>query len=387
MTERLGVLTTSRADYGLYRPLLRRLQDGPLQLCVLVGGAHLSPEHGLTVRQIESDGFPIAARVPCLPPSDDLSAQGVAVGESVAAWARELSHLSLRLLVALGDRYEMFAGVAAAYCTGTPVLHLYGGDVTEGALDDGFRHAMTKLSHLHAVSTAQAQAAVLQMGEEPWRVQRVGSLSVDSAQQCAVLSRSELAGRFGLPEQGHFLLATLHSTTLELEQADHQVAAFTDALEQFGMPCVLTAPNADPAGRRIRQRLVEWADQHPEHLFLETMGSEGYYSACRHAYAMVGNSSSGITEAVVFGLPVVNIGSRQQGRPRPANVIDVPFQVQPILAALRQAGTPEFRLRAQQAVSPYGGGDAAEKIAQLAERPWDRAQLLRKAFVPLKGFA
>ncbi len=319
----IGVVSTSRADYSHYRPLLRAiLEDPELRLHLLVSGMHLVPEFGLTVKEIESDGFPVAARIETLLGSDTPDAIGKSMGLAVIGFAQAFAAFLPDILVLLGDRFEMHAAGLAALPFKLPVAHIGGGDVTEGAIDESLRHSLTKLSHLHFVSGGEQQARILQMGEEPWRVLVTGELSLDVIHSTPRLSAQEMKTRFGIRIDRPFLIATYHPVTLEYEKTGEQIAQFLAALDEIGMPVLFTVPNADTAHRVIATAIQDYIASHPESRLVESLGPAGFFTSMSLAAAMAGNSSSGIIEAASFALPVINIGSRQRGRLRARNVID-----------------------------------------------------------------
>lgn len=379
--RRIAVVSTGRSDYSIYRPLLRAIQDHPeLELQVLVTGMHLDDRFGRTVDLVARDGFPVAARIPVL--QDDDSPQGIAaaMAASVAGFGDHYADSPPDVLVVLGDRFEMFAAALAAVPFNLPILHLHGGELSEGAMDDRFRHALTKLSHLHGVATETYRRRVLQLGEEPWRVLCCGALALDNLRTVQRLTRAELEARFDLDLREPPLLVTLHPTTNAPELAGPQTDALLDALQQLDLPVVFTMPNADTAGSVIRARVLEFCRAHANARWVENFGPEAFYSMLAEARAMVGNSSSGLLEAPSFALPVVNLGDRQKGRLRAANVIDVPFEPAAIVAAVLTALTPEFRAQAAGQEAFFGDGHAAERLVDLlATVPLD-ARLRDKTF-------
>jgi UDP-hydrolysing UDP-N-acetyl-D-glucosamine 2-epimerase len=383
----IGVVTVARSDYGIYLPVLRKIQADPdLRLYLIVSGMHLSPEFGLTVRAIEADGFQIGERVEMLLSSDSPEGIAKSIGLGVIGFAQAYGRFRPDILVVLGDRFEMYAAVLAALPFKLPVAHIHGGEITQGAIDDALRHSMTKLSHLHFVSTQEYARRVEQLGEEPWRVTVAGAPSLDNIQAIHLLSVEELETRYGLRLQSPPLLVTFHPVTLEFEQAEWQACELLAALDSAGMPVVFTLPNADTGGRLIMHRIEEFVQAHPLAQKADNLGTQGYFSLMAVAVAMVGNSSSGIIEAPSFGLPVVNIGTRQTGRVRGANVIDVGYTRAEILSGIRAAAQSEFRERLRQIENPYGQGQASQRIVdRLKSVPLDD-RLILKRFLDLTGF-
>ncbi len=378
----IGVVTTSRADFGIYRPLLRAIREAPdLRLHLIVSGSHLSPDLGLTVCEIEAEGFAIGDRVEMLLASDTPEGIATSMGLGVIGFAHSLQRFRPDILVVLGDRFEMHAAALAALPFVLPVAHHGGGEVTEGAIDEALRHSMTKLAHLHFPATEAYARRIVQMGEEPWRVTVSGALSLDNLRHFRPLAPAELEQRVGIPvrERG-FLLVTFHPVTLEYQDAGQQTDELLAALAQVGLPAVITLPNADTAGREVRQRVLAFAERQPNVAAVENLGTHAYFTAMSLAAAMVGNSSSGIVEAPSFALPVVNIGTRQGGRLRAANVLDVGYGREEIANALRRAISSDFRQTLQGLANPYGDGNGAARIvARLREVELD-ARLVRKRF-------
>lgn len=361
--KKIAVVTSGRADYGIYLPLLKALDAADdFELSLLVTGMHLSPEFGMTVRAIEQDGYRIAERIECLLSSDSPEGIALSMGLGVQGFARALQRTRIDLLVVLGDRFEMHAAALAALPFNIPVAHIHGGELTRGAIDESLRHSLTKLSHLHFVTTEEYRQRVLQLGEEPWRVTICGAPSLDNLQQLSLLTPDQLKQRFGILPTPETLLVTYHPVTLEYSAAEAQVEALLEALKQSGRPVLFTLGNADTAGRLLNQKIQQFAARSPQAAVVENLGIQGYFSVMQVVAAMVGNSSSGIIEAASFGLPVVNIGIRQQGRTRGGNVIDTGNGTEQILAGIGRAISPEFRSGLQGMVNPYGCGNAAEAI-------------------------
>ena len=378
----IGVVTVGRSDYGLYVPILRAIQREPtLRLRLLVSGMHLSEEFGLTVKEIEADGFPIGDRIDLPLSSDTPEAVAAAIGVGVAGFARAYATHRPDLLLILGDRFEMYAAAVAALPFAIPVAHIHGGELTQGAMDDALRHSMTKLSHLHFVATHVYARRVRQLGEEPWRVVVSGSPAVDHLRTLRLLPRRDLEAHLGLTLEPPPLLVTYHPVTLEYEQTEWQIQELLEALRPVDRPLVFTAPNADTRHRTIRRAIEQLIRTRPNAVLVDAMGTQRYVSLMALAAAMVGNSSSGIIEAPSFNLPAVNIGTRQHGRLRAENVIDVGYPREEIQRGLATALAPSFRAALRGGVNPYGEGHAAEIIVQqVKEIPLD-ARLIQKRFV------
>lgn len=365
--RRIGVVTTSRADYGLLLPVLKRIRASrglALQLCV--SGTHLSGHHGLTVREIEADGFAIAARIPLPLGGDTPEAVAKAMGRATSSFAGVFKRLRPDILLVLGDRFEMHAAAAAAVPFGIPLAHIHGGEITLGAMDDQFRHSLTKLSHLHFAATKEYARRIISMGEEPWRVTVSGAPGLDNVRTIRLLSERQLELRYGIDLSMPAILVTFHPVTLEQDNTEIYIDRLLEALGRLrGCHFVFTAPNADPGASVIRKRIRRFVGSSERAFFVENFGTQGYLSMMARAAAMAGNSSSGILEAASFRLPVVNIGTRQEGRTRGRNVIDTGYGARQIGAALGEALSKGFRASLRGLKNPYGDGKAASRIVSV----------------------
>ena len=381
----IGVVSVGRSDYGIYLPILRAIEADPsLRLHLIISGMHLSPEFGLTANIIESDGFEIGERVEMLLSSDTPQAISKSMGLGLIGFAQAYARLRPDILLVLGDRFEMHAAALAALPFKIPIAHIHGGEVTEGAIDDALRHSITKLSHLHFVSTQEYARRIEQLGEEPWRIMVSGAPSLDNLHQLELLSKDALAAKFALRLAPPPLLVTFHPVTLEYEETEWQISELLAALDASQMPVVFTMPNADTSGRVIIRMIERFVETHESAQIADNLGTQAYFSMMSLAAAMVGNSSSGIIEAASFKLPVVNIGTRQQGRVQPANVIDVGYQREAILKGIRKALQPAFRESLRNLVNPYGEGNAAVKIVEHLREVVLDGRLVTKKFHDLR---
>ena len=375
------MVTAARSDYGIYLPVLQRIQEEPgLSLHLIVTGMHLSPEFGLTVRAIEQDGFEIGERVEMLLSSDTPEGIGKSMGLGTVGFAQTYARVRPDILLVLGDRFEMHAAVVAALPFKIPVAHIHGGESTEGAIDDAIRHSITKMSHLHFAATETYAHRVIQMGEEPWRVVVSGAPSLDNLHRIPLLGREELEKQYGLHLRDPLLLVTYHPVTLEYEQTGIQVRELLAALEEMDATTIFTYPNADTHSRIVIEMIREFASQRQWAEVVVNLGTQGYFSMMKYAAAMIGNSSSGIIEAASLKLPVVNIGIRQQGRLRAKNVIDVGCARAEIVAAGEKAVSSQFRSSLDDLVNPYGDGHAAERIVAKLKQVKLNDDLLQKHF-------
>jgi UDP-hydrolysing UDP-N-acetyl-D-glucosamine 2-epimerase len=361
----IGVVTVARSDYGIYYPILQRMREDPeLEPFLFVSGMHLSPEFGMTIEAIEADGFEAGDCIEMLLSSQSPEGIAKSVGLGIIGFAQAYTRSRPDMLLVLGDRFEMYAAVIAALPFKTPIAHIHGGELTEGAIDDAIRHSITKMSHLHFVATAEYAERVLQMGEEPWRVVTTGAPGLDNLSGIQLLRRADLEERYEVDLSDPFFLVTYHPVTLEYEQTESQVEALLTALEQSGATLVFTYPNADMGSRLIIERVREFVTHYRRAYLLTNLGTQGYFSMMSYAVAMVGNSSSGIIEAASFKLPVVNMGHRQKGRIRGINVIDVDYSETDILAGIHKAISLDFRRSLSDLVNPYGDGQAAKRVVE-----------------------
>ncbi|WP_243439146.1 UDP-N-acetylglucosamine 2-epimerase [Fundidesulfovibrio soli] len=350
------VFTGTRADYGLLKPLLEALRADPdCALRLLVSGSHLSAEHGMTVSEIRADGFEPDECVEMLGDADSPEAVCAGMGRALAGYGPALGRLAPDLLVVLGDRYEALCAAAAAVVMGVPVAHIAGGELTYGATDDAFRHAITKLSRLHFVSAEPYRKRVIQMGENPDTVFTVGDPGLDGLRPESLLTRAEVAKALDIGEEQPFLLVTFHPVTQEGHSSAAQCEALLDALEAFPeLAIVFTGVNADAHGREHARLIAERVAAHPSNWRLfASLGRLRYLSAMRCCQAVVGNSSSGLLESPSMGVPAVDIGNRQLGRIRPDNVTHCEPERGLIAQAVRRALSPEFRNLARNVQNPY----------------------------------
>lgn len=380
--RRIGVVTTSRADYShLYWPLRELAAHPSIELGVFVLGPHLSPAFGSTVGEIERDRFPIQARIECLLSSDSDTGMAKTIGVAMLGLADAFAAWRPHLLLLIADRYEMLAPASAALAMRIPVAHIEGGEVSQGAIDDAVRNALTKLAHIHFTSTQTARRRVIAMGEEPWRVHHAGAPSLDHLRRSQLLDRDALESRLDLKLTQPALLAAWHPVTI-LTDTNAEADAFFAALATAPGQLIFVYPNADAGSHALIERTRALAATRPQTRIFVNLDAVTYWSLLAQVDAMVGNSSSGIMEAASFALPVVNVGMRQQGRERAANIIDVPSDTSLIAAAIERALGPQFRAPLRGMTNPYGDGTAARTIVRvLSEVPLEG--LLVKAPVPL----
>jgi GDP/UDP-N,N'-diacetylbacillosamine 2-epimerase (hydrolysing) len=343
---RLAISTTSRADYGIYQSLLSQCAADPdITYGLVVSGTHLSARHGRTVEIIERAGHPIWGRVPSVPDTDDREAIAAIIGEALSGFSRVWAELAaaVDVVICLGDRYEMFAAVAATVPFNLPVAHLHGGETTLGAIDDKFRHAITAMSSLHFTATEDYARRVAGIAGSKANVFTVGAPSLDGLGELTLPTVAEMKDRFGIDLSLPTILVTIHPETVNLAAnlslASCVRAAFPVLADRYQI--VVTLPNADTEGERLRRVFADLADQHSGIKTIESFGKMGYFAAMKYSAFLLGNTSSGLLEAPSFGKYAINVGDRQKGRARSGNVIDVaidPDQIMATVAALETQG-------------------------------------------------
>lgn len=379
MALRIAYVTTCRSDYAPSYWLIHDLfAASDLQPLLFVGGSHLSEQHGLTVGEIEADGWPLAERLPFACEADNPRAHAAAAASALERFSDAFIRQSPDLVMLYGDRWELLPIATAAVLTATPIAHLCGGDLTEGAIDEQVRHAVTKMAHVHFPSTALAANRLIAMGEEPWRVHNVGDPALDQFRRGERATDDELRQLLGFVPDASTLLVTFHPPTREPTLVREQVLELAAALEQRAEHLILTAPAPDPGFADVRDVLQTLAATHPRAAYVDHLGGRRYRAVLERVAAMVGNSSSGLIEAACVPLPVVNIGSRQAGRERAGNVIDVAPRRDAIIAAIDRAVGPAFRSSLRGIQSPYGDGHSAPRVVQALRGLPARERLLTK---------
>ncbi|WP_411882782.1 UDP-N-acetylglucosamine 2-epimerase [Polaromonas sp. YR568] len=380
------VVTGTRAEYGLLRWLMEGIRQSPkLALQVIATGAHLSPEFGLTYRDIEADGFVIDRKVEMLLSSDTPSGVTKSMGVAMIGFADAFAELRPDMVLVLGDRYEIFSAAAAATIARIPVAHLHGGETTEGAFDEALRHSITKMAYLHFVAAEAYRRRVIQLGEDPARVFLVGGLGIDNMLKLDLLDRGALEVALDFKLGPKNLLVTFHPATLEPGAAAGQMDELLAALDTLqDTHLIFTMPNADTEGRALSRQLEAYAAGRPNAKVYASLGQLRYLSAIAHVDAVVGNSSSGLAEVPSFRKATINIGDRQKGRLKAQSVIDCAPDREGIKAALAEAYSANFQASLGQVVSPYGDGGASQKILHTLENH-DFSGSLKKTFHDLPG--
>jgi UDP-N-acetylglucosamine 2-epimerase (non-hydrolysing)/GDP/UDP-N,N'-diacetylbacillosamine 2-epimerase (hydrolysing) len=379
MNRRIAIITGSRAEYGLlYWPIRDLIEAVDLDPLVIVTGMHLAPEFGLTVREIERDQVPIAARVDMLVSSDSASGIAKSIALGVIGFSDAIERLKPDAMVVLGDRFEILAAAQAAMVHNVPLVHIAGGDTTEGAFDEAIRHAITKMSHLHLVTNYDSRARVVQMGEDPAQVRVIGSPGLDHLNRRPMLDRASLEASLGQSLGKHNALVTFHPVTLEPGEGERQQEELLAALEKLPNDWVLwfTLPNADTGGRALAAALNKWAKDRPQARVFSSLGQLRYLSLMREVDVVIGNSSSGLYEAPSFRVPTVNIGDRQRGRLAAASVMHCIPERDKIYTAIKAAQI----LDCSRVENPYGDGHSSQRIVDALRAMPPAKHLLKKSF-------
>jgi GDP/UDP-N,N'-diacetylbacillosamine 2-epimerase (hydrolysing) len=386
VSRKVCVVTGTRAEYGLLRWLMEDIRgSAELQLQVVAAGMHLAPEFGYTYREIERDGFRIDRKIELLLSSDTPVGISKSIGLGVVGFADALQQLAPDIAVVLGDRFEILAAAVAATIARIPIAHIHGGEASEGAFDESLRHSITKMSHLHFVAAEEYRRRVIQLGEQPERVFLVGGMGVDSICRLKLLDRRELESALGFELEQRNLLITFHPVTLERATAGDQMEELLAAVAALSRTnLIFTMPNADTDGRVLIELINRFVATHPNARSYTSLGQVRYLSCMKHVDAVVGNSSSGLTEAPSFCKGTINIGDRQRGRLKAASVIDCEPERAAIAAAIAKLYSTQFQSTLATVKNPYGEGGASERIAHvLATTGLDG--ILKKHFHDLPG--
>ncbi|RHX90882.1 UDP-N-acetylglucosamine 2-epimerase [Leptospira stimsonii] len=381
MKRKVSVVTGTRAEYGLLRLLIKKIQDSKhLELQLVVTGMHLSPEFGSTYQEIESDGFSIDKKVEMLMSADTSSSISKSIGLGMIGFADVWRDLEPDLIILLGDRYEIFAAASSAMVSKIPIAHIHGGEKTEGAFDESIRHCITKMSHLHFVATEEYRKRVIQLGESPEHVFNVGGFGVDAIRSLKLMTRSELETSLNYKFGEKNLLVTFHPVTLEKSSSKVQMKELLDALkERSDVHYIFTMPNADTDSSVIFTMIEEFVNSNSNAVSFSSLGQLRYFSTLAQVDGVVGNSSSGILEAPTFLKGTVNIGDRQKGRLRAESVIDCEPEKKSILSAISRLYSQNFQNQLESIVNPYGLGGASDRMIQILEK-MDWKDLLKKRF-------
>ena len=382
--RKICVVTATRAEYGLLKPIIEKIyKDAELELCLIVTGMHLSSEFGMTYKEIEEDGYPIAQKVEMLLSADTASGVLKSMGVEMIGFADVFSKECLDMVVLLGDRYETLIAAVSAMIHGIPISHIHGGELTEGLIDEAIRHSISKMSHLHFTSTEEYKKRVIQLGEQPDRVYTVGALGVESIKQLKLLSKSELESQINFEFSDLTAMVTYHPVTLENRTASEQFEAILNILDRHKeFKIIFTKANADMDGRIINSLIDEFVSRNKERsITFSSMGQLRYLSCLKYASLVIGNSSSGIIETASFKIPTINIGDRQKGRLAPENVIHCKCIRKEIEFAVQKGLGNSFKESMDNCKNPYGDGTAAVRIRNiLNEMDWDDSSIVKKEF-------
>ena len=383
MKRKIAVITTSRADYShLYWPLRDLSTDDDVDLRIIAIGSHLSPEFGHTIQEIEKDGFKIDGRIECLLSSDTDVGMAKTIGLAALSLSDLLGEMRPGLLLLIADRYELLAPASVALALRIPIAHIEGGEISEGAIDDAVRNALTMVSHVHFTSTSGARDRIIAMGEEEWRVHRAGAPSLDHLRRQTLFTRQQLESRLELDLSQPTFLVAYHPVTIARDTLEETDALFA-ALETFPEQLLFCYPNADAGSRALIERTRSFLAARQQGRVFINLDALTYWSLLAQVDLLLGNSSSGIMESASFALPTINIGLRQQGRERARNIVDADADLRPIQDAVRMARSDEFRRSLLGMANPYGDGFASEKIVRvLITVPLSR-ELLMKRHAPL----
>ena len=362
---RINILTTTRAEYGLMRPLIRTMfDDQEIELHLVVTGTHLDEKYGLTYKEIEKDGFPIHRKIEILSGKNGVLSVSETMANALVKFTEYFLEEKPDFLLVDGDRYEAMAVCVAAFNTNTPIIHLSGGATTEGAADEGYRHAITKMAYLHFPTTETYRKRIIQLGEAPDRVFTVGSLGIENIMTTKLMTKEELSKNLGFELDKPYALVTFHPVTLENRTSENQVQELFNACDALkDMKFIFTMANADASGKEINSLLRKYsAERHARILCVESLGALRYLSAMKYCEFVLGNSSSGLIETPSFKIPTVNIGDRQRGRIKAESVIDCEPYKDDILKAINKAMSPEFKELCKSVVNPNGDGNTTGKI-------------------------
>nr|WP_292010873.1 UDP-N-acetylglucosamine 2-epimerase [Chryseobacterium sp.] len=365
------IATGTRAEYGLLKPLIEKMVSDPFfDLKILVTGAHLSPEFGLTYSQIEKDGFTIDEKVEMLLSSDTSESIVKSMGLAMIGFADALKRISPDLLIILGDRYEMLSLASSSLIFKIPIAHIHGGEITTGAYDDAIRHAITKMSHYHFTSTEEYKNRIIQMGENPENVYNVGAIGLDNIVNLKLLTKEELESELNIQFKKYNYQITFHPATLDKTSPEVQFNTLLEAIdEQEDSFFIFTKANADTNGRIINSLIDEYIAKNPhKSKAFSSLGTLRFLSVLQHSNAIVGNSSSGIIEAPSLKIPTINIGQRQNGRTQADTVINVEVNKEEIVNAFEKVKDPEFISKLDKVKNPYGTGNTAGKIIEILKK-------------------
>lgn len=385
--KKICVVTSTRAEYGLLRNVIQCIEDDKdLELNLIVTGTHLSSDYGLTVKEIEQDGWPISEKIDILMNSND--SQGIAktMGIALISFGEVFTRNKPDMLIVLGDRYELIPICSAAMVSRIPIAHISGGETTQGAIDECIRHSITKMSFLHFPGCEEYRRRIIQLGENPDRVFNFGDVGVENIQKIKCLSKKELEERIQFKLDKPYYSVTFHPVTLEDNSALNQIEELLQAIDDFDQcKFIFTYANADMGGEIINKRIEHYVNEHKNCIAFKSMGSLNYLSSLKYAEGIIGNSSSGIVEAPCFKIPTINIGNRQAGRLQANSIINVTANASEIKKAIQETMLPSNKLKYQKTNHPYAGGNTASNIVNTIKEFLKEDEInLQKEFYDVK---
>lgn len=368
--KKISILTASRAEYGLLKPIINKLnRQNEFEVYIVVTGAHLSPEFGFTYNEIIHDGNIIHEKIEILLSSDSPTSISKSMGLAMISFAEYFERLKPDMLLVLGDRYETLAVCIAAMNQKIPIAHLYGGETTQGALDESIRHAITKLSYLHFTSTQDYRKRVIQLGEHPDRVFCIGAMGIENIYNQKLMSKQELESSINFDLKAPYALITFHPVTLEDSSSEEQFQALLNVCKKHqNMSFIFTKANADSDGRIINKLIDNYIQENENAIAFTSLGLTRYLSALKYCEMVIGNSSSGLIEAPSFGIPTINIGDRQKGRLQAESVINCLPKTKEIDMAIKIASSQSFKQKVKNIVNPYGDGKSSDKVVEILKK-------------------
>lgn len=384
--KKICIVTGSRAEYGLLKPIMQAIKDdNELSLQIVATGSHLSTEFGLTYKTIEDDGFIIDEKVEILLSSDTKIAINKSIGLAMISFGEVFERLKPDLIIVLGDRYEILAVCICAMICNIKIAHLHGGEITEGAIDDSIRHCITKMSHIHFTSTEEYKKRVIQLGEQPESVFNVGAIGTENIKKLKLLNKQELEKRINFEIKNNTIILTFHPVTLENQSSKEQFQNILDAIDNIdGINVIFTKANADTDGRIINHMIDEYVSKNNNTIAFDTMGQLNYFSALQFVDAVVGNSSSGIIEVPTFKIPTVNIGDRQKGRICSHSVINCDYKKDNIEMAIKKALSKDFKEQIKKYNNPYEKDNTCENIIYYIKQFLENNNVNIKKFYDIK---
>ncbi|WP_143315072.1 UDP-N-acetylglucosamine 2-epimerase [Clostridium sp. HBUAS56017] len=384
MKKIIGVVTSTRAEYGLLKPIILALKKY-FDVKVIATGTHLSNEFGMTAKMIEEDGVIIDEKVEILLSSDTNVGICKSMGLAMISFGELFERSKFDALLVLGDRYEIFSIAAAANVSQIPIFHMYGGETTEGAFDEAFRHSISKMSYLHFTSTKEYRSRVIQLGENPARVFHVGAIGIENIKKMKLMDKNQLEKSIEFVLDKPFFLVTFHPATLEKNSAKFQFKELLEALSEYKyMKIIFTKANSDTNGRIINDMIDDYVANNENCIEFTSMGQVRYLSAMKYCIAVIGNSSSGIIEAPSFKIPTINIGDRQKGRIQGESIINCNPEKNEIVRGINKAISKEFNKNIENINNPYGDGEVSNKVLEIIKKVMIEEDIeLKKVFYDL----